>query len=143
MEPADVEMVRIAAERGLGDISPQTIGNARTASLKIKKAPLTRLLPYAEEAWTSEWLNRVSHPLVKRLYGDEVISLKQARREMDEADPSRIRLAGPCSKCGLCVGACPVKNIELNGQPVFGLKCIKCFICVEICPDGALAIERK
>jgi ferredoxin len=143
VEPADVEMVRIAAERGLGDIGPQTIGNARTASLKIKKAPLTRLLPYAEEAWTSEWLNRVSHPLVKRLYGDEVISLKQARREMDEADPSRIRLAGPCSKCGLCAGACPVKNIELNGQPVFGPKCIKCFICVEICPDGALAIERK
>lgn len=143
VDPEDVEMVRIAAARGLGDISPQTIGNARTASLKIKKAPLSRLLPYAEEMWTSEWLNRVSHPVIKRLYGDEVISLKEARREMDEADPSRIRLAGTCSKCGLCVGACPVKNITLDGQPGFGPKCIKCFICVEICPDGALAIERK
>jgi Uncharacterized conserved protein len=143
VDPTDVEMVRIAAERGLGDISPQTIGNARTASLKIKKDPLARLLPYAEDMWTSERLNRISHPLVKRLYGDEVISLKEARREMDEADPSRIRLAGTCSQCGLCAGACPAKNIELNGQPTFGPKCIKCFICVEICPEGALAIERK
>ncbi len=143
VDPADIEMVRIAAERGLGDISPQTIGNARTASLKIKKDPLARLLPYAEDVWTSERLNRISHPLVKRLYGDEVISLKEARREMDEADPSRIRLAGSCTQCGLCAGACPQKNIELNGQPAFGPKCIKCFICVEICPEGALAIERK
>jgi ferredoxin len=143
VDPEDIEMVRIAAGRGLGNISPQTIGNARGASLKIKKAPLSRLLPYAEDMWTSERLNRISHPLVKRLYGDEVISLKQARREMDEADPSRIRLAGPCSQCGLCVAACPMKTITLDGQPAFGEKCIKCFICVEICPDGALAIERK
>jgi uncharacterized protein (DUF362 family)/ferredoxin len=143
VDPEDIEMVRIAAGRGLGEISPRTMGNARGASLKIKKAPLSRLLPYAEDMWTSERLNRISHPLVKRLYGDEVISLKQARREMDEADPSRIRLAGPCSQCGLCVAACPMKTITLDGQPVFGEKCIKCFICVEICPDGALAIERK
>lgn len=143
VDPGDIEMVRIAAGRGLGDMSPRTMGNARGATLKIKKATLSRLLPYAEDMWTSERLNRISHPLVKRLYGDEVISLKQARRDMDEADSSRIRLAGTCSQCGLCADACPAKNIVLNGQPTFGPKCIKCFICVEICPDGALAIERK
>jgi ferredoxin len=136
-------MVRIADGRGLGNMSPRTIGNARGASLKVKKSPMSRLLPYAEDMWTSERLNRISHPLVRRLYGKGVISLKETRREMDEADPSRIRLAGACSQCGLCAGACPVKNITLDGQPVFGPKCIKCFICVEICPDGALAIERK
>jgi len=143
VDPADLEMARIAADRGLGDLSPRTIGNGRDASLKIRKAPLSRLLPYAEDIWTSERLNRISHPLVKRLYGDEVISLKEARRDMDEADPSRIRVAGACSQCGLCAGACPAKNIRVEGQPAFGPKCIKCFICVEICPDGALAIERK
>ncbi|HEY3273847.1 MAG TPA: DUF362 domain-containing protein, partial [Methanocella sp.] len=143
VDPEDVEMVRIASGRGLGSMSPGTIGNARGASLKVKKSPMSRLLPYAEDMWTSERLNRISHPLVRRLYGKGVISLKEARREMDEAHPSRIRLAGACSHCGLCVGACPVKNIALDGQPVIGPKCIKCFICVEICPDGALAIERK
>jgi uncharacterized protein (DUF362 family)/ferredoxin len=143
VDPGDVEMVRIADGRGLGNMSPRTIGNARGASLKVKKSPMSRLLPYAEDMWTSERLNRISHPLVRRLYGKGVISLKETRREMDEADPSRIRLAGACSQCGLCAGACPVKNITLDGQPAFGPKCIKCFICVEICPDGALAIERK
>jgi len=144
VEPEDVEMIRIAAERGLGTMTPRTLGNARGAILKIKKDPLSRLMPYAEDMWTSERLNRISHPLVKRLYGDEVVPLKQARREMNEADSSRIKVAGACSKCGLCVGACPMKNVALDdGQPTFGQQCIKCFICVEICPDGVLAIERK
>ncbi|OPY29647.1 MAG: hypothetical protein A4E28_00757 [Methanocella sp. PtaU1.Bin125] len=143
-DPEDIEMVRIAARRGLGSAAPRTIGNARGASLKIKKSPLTRLLPYAEDMWTSERLNRVSHPLVKRFYGKEVITLKEARREMDAADPSRIRVVGACRQCGLCTGACPMKNIGLTaGGLAFGTKCIKCFICVEICPDGVLAIERK
>ncbi len=145
VDPGDVEMVRIAARRGLGSAAARTLGNARSASLKIKKAPLARLMPYAEEVWTSERLNRISHPLVKRLYGKGVVSLKEVRREMDRADPSRIRMAGDCKQCGLCAEACPMKNIALDGgrAPAFGPRCIKCFICVEICPEGALAIERK
>jgi len=62
---------------------------------------------------------------------------------MNAIDPSRIVLAGSCAQCGLCVNACPTKNIEVNGKPAFGSKCIKCFICVEICPCGVLAIQRK
>lgn len=145
VDPEDVEMVRIAAGRGLGSMDPQTLGNARDASLKIKKDPLMRLLPYAEDVVTgSERMSRIAHPLVKRIYGDGMITLKEARREMDEADSSRIRMVGDCTKCGLCAGACPMENIGLaSGGPAFGAKCIKCFICVEICPDGVLAIERK
>lgn len=143
VNPDDVEMVRIASERGLGNPNPQTIGNARGATLKIKKSPLGRILPYAQDAWSSERFNRISHPLVRRMYGNEVVTLKEARREMDRADPSSITLAGNCSRCGLCAGACPVKNITLEDRPVMGNKCIKCYICVEICPDGALAIQRK
>ena len=143
VDPQDVEMVRIAGARGLGTASPRTIGNARSASFRIKQSPLSRIMPYAEDFWTSERLNRISHPLVRRLYGSDVVTLKVARREMDEADPSRIRVAGACSRCGLCANACPVKNISINTGPGFGDRCIKCFICVEICPEGVLAIERK
>ncbi|CAJ36598.1 DUF362 domain-containing protein [Methanocella arvoryzae] len=144
VDPEAVEMVRLAAGRGLGTMNPQTIGNARGATLRIKRSPLGRILPYAQDAWSSERLNRISHPLVRRMYGDDVVTLEDARHEMDRADPANIVVAGACKRCGLCTSACPVKNITLSGsRPILGNKCIKCFICVEICPDGALAIERK
>ncbi len=143
IDPMDVEMVRIAGERGLGSIDPKTLGNARGASVKIKSSLVGKVLPYVEDAWTSQRLNRLAHPFAKRLYGNEVVSLKEARREMDAIDPSRIGLVGGCTRCGLCVGACPTGNVVLDGRPVFGSNCIKCFICVEICPEGALAIVRK
>lgn len=144
VDPEAVEMVRLAAGRGLGTMNPQTIGNARGATLRIKRSPLGRILPYAQNAWSSERFNRISHPLVRRMYGDDVVTLKDARQEMDRADPANIVVAGACKRCGLCTSACPVKNITLSGsRPIMGDKCIKCFICVEICPDGALAIERK
>jgi uncharacterized protein (DUF362 family)/NAD-dependent dihydropyrimidine dehydrogenase PreA subunit len=144
INPLDIEMVRIASDRGLGEINANTIGNARKASLKIKKSMIGKLLPFMEGAWTSEKLNRVAHPFAKRLYGDKVVSLKDARKEMNDAGPSNIIVAGECKACKLCVNACPAKNIELiESKPVIGQRCIKCFICVEICPGGVLAIERK
>ncbi|HMK46733.1 MAG TPA: DUF362 domain-containing protein [Methanocella sp.] len=144
VDPDAVEMVRIAASRGLGTIDPRTIGNARDASLKIKKDPLGRIIPYAQDAWSNERLNRVSHPLLRRIYGNDVVTLKEARREMNEADPSSITIDGHCRQCRLCEKACPVKNITLHeAGPIIGNRCIRCFICVEICPDGVLAIERK
>jgi uncharacterized protein (DUF362 family)/NAD-dependent dihydropyrimidine dehydrogenase PreA subunit len=143
IDPMDVEMVRIARERGLSS-EPRTVGNARGASLKIKKSLVGKIMPYVEDAWTSEHLNAIAHPFAKRLYGKDVVSLKDVRREMDEADPSRIVLAGECRQCGLCAGACPEKNIILKESgPSIGKKCIKCFICVEVCPNGVLAIGRK
>jgi uncharacterized protein (DUF362 family)/ferredoxin len=143
IDPGDVEMVRIAHERGLGVIDPRTVGNARGASLRIKTSIIGKAMPYFDDAWTSQRLNRIAHPFAKRLYGKGIVSLKEARREMDAIDPSRIGLVGECTQCGLCSGACPTNNISLNGNPAFGSKCIKCFICVEICPNGVLAIVRK
>jgi uncharacterized protein (DUF362 family)/ferredoxin len=143
IDPADVEMVRIAHDRGLGVIDPRTVGNARGASLKIKSSLMGKFVPYMDDAWTSQRLNRIAHPFAKRIYGESVVSLKEARREMDAIDPSMIGLVGNCVQCGLCVNACPTKNISLEGRPAFGQKCVKCLICVEICPNGALAIVRK
>ncbi len=144
IDPMDVEMVSIAYGRGLGDIDPRTVGNARGASLKVKKSLYGRLLPYWEDAWTNTRLNPLAHPFAKRLYGTDVPSLKEVRKEMDAIDASRIGMVSKCAECGLCVGACPTKNITLNDhRPVLGSKCIKCFICVEICPNGALGIIRK
>lgn len=140
----DIEMVRIACERGLGDADPKTVGNARDARVKIKKSISGKIMNYVDNAWTSERLNVITHPLARRIYGKEVVSLKDARREMNMAGPSSITVAGNCTGCRLCVGACPASNISLSEQmPVIGERCVKCFICVEICPEGVLAIERK
>jgi uncharacterized protein (DUF362 family)/NAD-dependent dihydropyrimidine dehydrogenase PreA subunit len=143
IEPDDVEMVRIAGSRRMGDVNPRTVGNARGASVKIKSSLIGKVMPFMEDAWTSQRLNRVAHPFAKRIYGQDIVSLKEVRREMNAIDPSRIVLAGSCTQCGLCVNACPTKNISLGDKPALDSKCIKCFICVEICPNGVLAIQRK
>jgi ferredoxin len=143
IDPADVEMVRIAHERGLGVIDPKTVGNARGAIVRIKSSLIGKVMPYMEDAWTNQRLNRIAHPLAKRFYGGNLVPLKEARKEMDAIDPSRIAYVGDCSQCGLCVNACPTKNIALGDKPALDSKCIKCFICVEICPNGVLAIQRK
>jgi uncharacterized protein (DUF362 family)/ferredoxin len=144
IDPEDVEMIRIANERGLGDINPTVLGNARGTKVKIKKSIVGKFMPYMQDLWTSERTNKIAHPLARRLYGDDVVSLKDARKHMDMAGPSSIIVAGDCKRCGLCVDACPNSNICLEDEgPVLGEHCVKCFICVEICPGGVLAIERK
>jgi Fe-S-cluster-containing hydrogenase component 2 len=53
-----------------------------------------------------------------------------------------------CNGCGLCVTACPDKNIIVKGKkaifelnPYFG--CIGCGHCMAICPRGAIAIHGR
>lgn len=44
-----------------------------------------------------------------------------------------------CTKCKVCVNACPVENIELKDDKiVFGDKCQACFACIQGCPQNAI-----
>jgi ferredoxin len=43
-----------------------------------------------------------------------------------------------CTKCGLCVKICPVKNIKLDDFPVYGHRCNFCMRCVSWCPQKAI-----
>lgn len=43
-----------------------------------------------------------------------------------------------CTKCGLCVRLCPVKNIELYDYPKYLDKCQQCLRCVMFCPTEAI-----
>jgi len=44
-----------------------------------------------------------------------------------------------CTKCGLCVKICPVKNISMQDYPVFnGNKCQLCLRCFSYCPAKAI-----
>ncbi|MBE3579645.1 MAG: 4Fe-4S binding protein [Caldanaerobacter subterraneus] len=50
-----------------------------------------------------------------------------------------------CKGCGICVGFCPRKVLEIKGDKVHLIdeeKCIKCGICETYCPDYAIYIEE-
>lgn len=64
-----------------------------------------------------------------------------------------IILADRCTKCGICVNACPVKGKALRFQnenanshhekpPVYDYKkCIRCYCCQEMCPERAIIVK--
>jgi len=47
-----------------------------------------------------------------------------------------------CTGCGLCIEACPLEAIRLEGQTavVDPERCTGCGICVDECPNGAAAL---
>ena len=51
-----------------------------------------------------------------------------------------------CNKCGVCVKACPVKNImidALNDKLSFSDHCLGCLGCIHICPQNALHLKNE
>jgi len=63
-----------------------------------------------------------------------------------QVNPSRYRSIvdqDVCTGCGLCVDACPMKNIALNaaGQVQAGSACLGCGICTHVCPEDALYLR--
>lgn len=48
---------------------------------------------------------------------------------------------GDCNRCGLCVKACPVHNLELTPAGVQQQNnCILCYRCVNLCPQRAATV---
>jgi ferredoxin len=48
-----------------------------------------------------------------------------------------------CTKCGLCIKECPVKNIKMADFPVHMGKCEFCMRCGAFCKNGAVYIKGK
>jgi 2-oxoglutarate ferredoxin oxidoreductase subunit delta len=52
-----------------------------------------------------------------------------------------------CKGCGLCIGICPKKVLELGNavkcEPVRQDDCIGCRQCENICPDFAITIRER
>nr|MDO8080577.1 DUF362 domain-containing protein [Candidatus Freyarchaeota archaeon] len=143
IKPKDMKILKIAYERGLGEIEDIEVRGDKVKPQKLKKTLFGRVMGSLNSVWTSRVANPVTHPLVKRLFGPQIESLRAVEKELEEVVPSRIVLAGECDNCGICVESCGVANIKLGKKgPIIGDKCLVCLICVESCPKQALAVKR-
>ena len=51
----------------------------------------------------------------------------------------KFRVTDACISCGMCVRACPLANIRLEGgRPVWGSDCTHCMACINCCPKEAI-----
>jgi uncharacterized protein (DUF362 family)/NAD-dependent dihydropyrimidine dehydrogenase PreA subunit len=143
LKPKSIKILKIAYERGLGEIEDVEVRGERIKPQKLKKTLFGRIMGSLNSLWTSRVANPVTHPLVKRLFGPQVESLRAVEKELEEVVPSRIVLVGECDNCGICVESCGAANIKLGKKgPIIGNKCLVCLICVESCPKQALAVKR-
>ena len=52
-----------------------------------------------------------------------------------------VKVAESCSYCGLCVSACPMKNLTReNGGITHNHNCTVCYRCVNMCPQKAITV---
>lgn len=128
--PFDIEITKVAAERGLG------IGELER--IKIKGIPL-------DEAKVKDFeLVSNLNTLLKRLPSSIFSVLSPAAFHFLKVTPGVDE--DSCSRCGDCAEACPVKAIKMENHnyPVINKKgCIKCFCCIEACPHASMKIERN
>jgi flavodoxin/NAD-dependent dihydropyrimidine dehydrogenase PreA subunit len=56
---------------------------------------------------------------------------------MKRTFPNHVVDGDVCTRCGVCVRACPTQAIRLNPLPTVDDKCIWCYLCERICPVQA------
>ena len=74
---------------------------------------------------------------------------KPWQADTNEVAPARLekklmeglRIHEDCSVCGLCVGICPMNNLELRDGKILHLNnCTLCYRCVNRCPQNAVTV---
>lgn len=59
--------------------------------------------------------------------------------------PHRFKATDSCVKCGSCVKACLLHNVQMkpNAKPVWGENCAMCLSCYHHCPKHAIEYGRQ
>lgn len=118
LAPESVDYLRIAHQRGLGEVDPADMAiQGDWRPLKKFKMPLT----FASEGLFGAALNKFLYrPLVKpRL---------KVRSEL-------------CNRCGVCVQHCPTQALTMGEVPRLDeKKCISCYCCYELCSSQAIEL---
>jgi Fe-S-cluster-containing hydrogenase component 2 len=120
-DPAEVPMLRFAAERGLGIIEVDTMDFPGLHVDEIRPVPL---LPHRfSSRLRSHAISFLSQPFLAR---------QRPRVNREE-----------CNGCAHCLEVCPAEAVLMeDSHPVFLLDaCIRCFCCHELCPQRAIAVD--
>jgi len=119
LPPSHVPLVRIAHERGLGEMNLgkiETIGPVRPIENFKLPSKLMRG-PFGHISWRLLTKLMMSRP---------------------------VPIRDKCTQCGACEEHCPVGAMKLNPYPeVNAEKCISCFCCMELCTHNALDVTNK
>ncbi|MBI5399245.1 DUF362 domain-containing protein [Candidatus Saganbacteria bacterium] len=126
-QPFDIDMIKIAHERGLGcgkldeiEIVGLTLKDIARPDWRHASSAhnITRLIP--------PWLTFMLNPLKNLLRVDPVIDQTKCRR------------------CLICFRSCPNKAITNDGQVTINQKlCIMCYCCHELCPYKAIDLKSS
>jgi len=118
ISPQNVDILRIASQRGLGEVDPAKMEIQGTWSRLPKyKMPLT----FVSRGWFGGAVNRLIYrPLIK-----PNISVN---RDL-------------CGQCGVCVQQCPAQALTMKEIPYLDKKkCIACYCCYELCSSQAIEL---
>lgn len=118
VSPEKIDTLRIASQRGLGEVDPAKMEMQGSWSrLKKYKMPLA----FVSEGWFGATINKLIYrPLVKpRLH----------------VRPER------CTQCGVCIQQCPAQALTMEELPrLDAKKCISCYCCYELCSNQAVEL---
>ena len=118
VSPEKIDTLRIAFQRGLGEVDPAKMEMQGSWSrLKKYRMPLA----FVSEGWFGAAVNKLIYrPLVKpRLH----------------VRPER------CTQCGVCVQQCPAQALTMKEIPrLDAKKCISCYCCYELCSNQAVEL---
>jgi ferredoxin len=74
---------------------------------------------------------------------DQLQRVRARLRQLDSSWPlphARVNRQ-ECTGCGICVDACPVGAIVLEGVAMVGPGCTGCGLCESSCPNGAISFQ--
>jgi len=134
----------IYAERFL---MPNNINNVIFFPLYNDKA-IKKSLTNAEKKMKKVCENIKKDRTVRRGFDPVSIMLGSLQGAMlpliEKIGRKRVWINGDCSKCGLCISTCPMKNFaNYNGTITTQNNCTLCFRCINKCPKKAISILRR
>ncbi len=116
---------------GMPGFKLDTEENAKK-KIEIAETVLAKTLPQLRDRKSFTEVKKGSFPWLKSV----VINKEFNKFAMDD---SKYRITDPCIGCGMCVKACPLKNIELvEGRPKWNGHCTMCMGCYHHCPVNAI-----